>query len=195
MTASVVSICNQALAILGADRITDIGEDSAPARLCSVLYEPCRDAVLRAYPWNFATRRTSLAALTTTPSWGFDAEYQLPEGPSPEFCLRVLDVYGADERNEPWKVEGRTIRTNLEAPLYISYIARVDDPAQFDVLFVKALAARLATELAYPLTASASMMDMASRLYTGALAEARVTDAQEGSSDAVLATDWIDVRN
>lgn len=195
MAASVVAICNQALALLGADRITDLGDDSQPARLCSVFYEPARDAVLRAYPWNFAIRRAALAALTSTPAWGYDLEYQLPEGPTPEHCLRVLDVYLADERNEPWKVEARKIVTNLTAPLYISYVARITDPAQFDALFVKALAARLAMELTYPLTASSSLLDLVSRLYTQALNEARVTDAQEGSSETVSATDWLDVRN
>lgn len=194
MAASVVAICNQALALLGADRITDLGDDSQPARLCSVFYEPARDAVLRAYPWNFAIRRAALAALTSTPAWGHDLEYQLPEGPTPEHCLRVLDVYLADERNEPWRVEGRKILTSLTAPLYISYVARITDPAQYDPLFVKALAARLAVELAYPITASSSMLDLVSRLYTQALNEARVTDAQESSPETVSATDWLDVR-
>lgn len=194
MAASEVTICNLALAALGADRIADLGDDSQPARLCSVFYEPGRDAVLRAYPWNFAIRRAALAALSDAPAWGFDRQYQLPEGPSPEYCLRVLEVDQADDRNAPFLIEGRKILTDIEAPLYIKYIARVTDPAQFDAAFIRALAARLAVDLAYPLTASASMVEQVSKLYQAVMSEARIVDAQEGTPGTVSATDWIEDR-
>jgi hypothetical protein len=94
MTQSLVSLCNTALDLLGSDTITSLADDSKPARLCARNIGRVRDAVLRAYPWNCAIARASLAALAGAPAWGFAAHYQLPEGPDPAYCLRVLEING-----------------------------------------------------------------------------------------------------
>lgn len=192
--ASIVAICNRALGFLGADRITALDEDSAPARLCSVFYDNARDASLRAYPWNFAIRRATLAEVQPAPAWGYQRAFQLPEGPLPEYCLRVLDVDGAEDLGVPYAVEGRRILTDLAAPLLVRYLARVEDAAQYDSLFADTLAARLAVDLAYPLTASGAMVEQMLRAYQMRLAEARAVDAREGSAGMLAAPEWLDSR-
>ncbi len=194
MTTSVVSICNTALDLLGSDSIASLADDSKAARFCARNYERVRDAVLRAYPWNCAMARASLAALAQAPAWGYGRQYALPEGPDPAYCLRVLAIDGEVDFGLTYKIEGRRILTDEDAPLEILYIARVEDPSQYDALLTDAIAARLALDAAYPLAGSVSLAQAMSQAYAEKLAEARQVDAQEGSPDALIAGDWLESR-
>lgn len=109
MTFSAVQICNRALDILGADPVLSLTDNSEAGRLCNRNFAPVRDAVLRAYPWNAAMRRAALPALAEPPSWGFAAAYQLPVD-----CLRLWRVENEDCAD--WRVEGRTVVTDMAAP-------------------------------------------------------------------------------
>ena len=66
--ASEVQICNLALAKIGDQQITSLTENSKAGRLCNLVYEPLRDATLRAHPWNFAITRETLALHSVAPS-------------------------------------------------------------------------------------------------------------------------------
>lgn len=180
--ASAVDICNLALTRIGHSQITSFSENSKAGDLCTLHYPIARDAVLRAHPWNFAIRRATLAPSATTPNHEFDYYHVLPVG-----CLKVIrtsweaDGYSDTEyRIESVPGVGRCIATN-ESVVKIEYIAQITDPAQFDPLFVDVLAQRIAAELAMPLTdtqtAAKSMWDV----YQAKLAEARTTDAMEGT--------------
>src|SRR3546814_20867525 len=76
--ADVTGICNSALAKIGAARITALGEASRNASLCAELYDKCRDDLLRAHSWNFATARAKLARADTAPAFGPAYAYALP---------------------------------------------------------------------------------------------------------------------
>jgi len=186
--ASEVSICNLALVRLGASTIASLTENTKEGRRCNALYEINRDIVLRAHPWNFAITRAVLAEDTTTPVYEFDHRYSLPVG-----CLRVLRL-GENHEDLNYKVEGRYVVTD-ENSASILYVARVTDPNQFDTLFIEALAAKLAAELAFDITATgATGQQLLRREYTDKLAEARGTDAREGFPDAVSNGSWLDSR-
>jgi hypothetical protein len=185
---SVVAICNRALDMLGAEPVTSLDDDTKAARLCARNYEPVRDAVLRAYPWNVAIRRASLAALADVPAWGYARQFQLPEGPEPESCLRILTVDGESEQGIRYKVEGRRILTDAAAPLRILYIARVADPAALDPMLADAIATRLAADLSYSMTASAALGQTLMSVYQAKLTEARMTDAEEGVPDPIVSS-------
>lgn len=184
---SVVAICNRALDMLGAEPVTSLDDNSKAARLCARNYEPVRDAVLRAYPWNAAVRRAALAALAEAPAWGYARQFQLPEGPSPEPCLRLLAIDGETEFGLRYKIEGRRVLTDEAAPLNILYIARIDDPAVLDPQLADVIATRLAADLSYSLTASAALGQTLMDIYQAKLNEARITDADEGSPDELVA--------
>ena len=55
-----VTICNLALARLGDSRIVTFADAKPEAEYCALFYEATRDEVLRAHPWNFATKLVSL---------------------------------------------------------------------------------------------------------------------------------------
>ncbi len=68
MANSVIDICNQALATVGTrSTISSLTEDSPEALACSQQYASTRDKLLRAAPWNFATRWAALGLLKALP--------------------------------------------------------------------------------------------------------------------------------
>ncbi|MDZ4737687.1 MAG: hypothetical protein SGJ07_15195 [Rhodospirillaceae bacterium] len=195
MSISDVSICNRALDMLGADPVMSFDDDNQSGRLCKRNYAAIRDAVLRAYPWNPAVRRAALPALSVAPAWGFAYQYSLPEGPEPPGCLRVLAIEGETEgASSPYRIEGRRILSDDGPPLRLLYIGQITDPNEFGPLLADAIAARLAAELAYPLTASTALSQVLTETYRDKLVEARAIDAQEGTPGRIVTHDWVESR-
>ena len=178
-----IEICNRALDHLGADSISSLVEGTKAANLCARNYPIARDAVLRASPWNTAMRRAALPALTTAPAWGFAYQYQVPAD-----CLTVTRL---EDEDAIFRVEGRQILTDEGAPLNILYIARITDTAQFDPALCEAIAARLASDIAYAVTGSATMTQTMLEVYERVLREARGVDAQEGTPETFDTDEWL----
>ncbi len=178
--ATEVSICSNALRRLGDDPITSLLDDTERARLCNAFYEPVRDAVLRTHPWNFAIERQSLSQLSTAPLFEYSFQYVLPTDP---YCLKVL---GMEYSDYEYKIEGRKLLTD-EGSAKIKYIAKITDASQFDALFIEVLTARIAAELAYPVTGSNSLSKQFWEIYNMKLSEARSCDGSEGVIDGIEA--------
>lgn len=62
MAVTEVSIANRALSRVGTNNVLSVldGSGTEANRQCYLHYEPCRDALLRAHPWNFALKRSKL---------------------------------------------------------------------------------------------------------------------------------------
>jgi len=190
--ATEVSICANALRRLGDDPITSLTDDTERARLCNAFYSDARDAVLRSHPWNFAITRATLAQLSDTPAYGFNYQYALPTNP---YCLRVLEM---EYKDYIFKVEnvathGRVLLTD-EGTAKILYIARITDTTLFDAMFVDTLTAKLAVDLAYPVTNSMQVQTNMQKLYQLKLSEARSIDGQEGFIDDLVSDTFTDFR-
>lgn len=186
MASSDVEIANRALDAIGARIITSFEDDTREAGLCRRYYPQLRDAILRSHPWNCAIKRAALAASPTAPTFGWERSFPLPTD-----CLRVLSVDGDEDTLGNWQVEGRSILTNLSAPLNIRYIFRVTEPGLLDPALVSAIAARLAMELAMPLAGSLPMRQQMQREYVDRIREARSVDGQEGTALQVGAEDFV----
>ena len=185
---SVIEIYNNALYLLGDDGLTSETEISKKAMLCNAFYPGVRDAVLRAHPWNFAQVRAALAQLSETPEFGYTYVYQLPTDP---YCLRVLEAEDNDEIE--YKIEGRKILTD-EGSIKILYVARIEDPNEFDSLFIEAVGARLAMKLAFPITGDKVLADSMWKLYQVQIQEAKTIDGMEGTPKTYTSNDLIEVR-
>ena len=189
-----VDICNSALNMVGASIITSLTEDSKAARVCNQRFTFVRDAVMRAHPWNCLIRRVKLAKDATAPGYKFANRYSLPADP---YCLRVLTVSddGDDERRDiEYKVEGERYLLTDEGTLYIQYVARDEDPNNWDFLLIEALAARMASEIAYPLVGSSTLATNMFAMYEIKLKEARFADAQEGFPEETIADTYVEAR-
>jgi len=178
-----VEICNLALTFLGADRIMDPSEDTENARRLRAIYTPALKDLLRAHPWNFSSRRASLAKLAETPPFGFAFYYQLPSD-----CLRAVLVNDSPEIN--FVVEGRKLLCD-EGSINLKYIAYVEDPTQYDPNFVNLLAVRLAAEISLPITHSRTVSKDRWDIYFAMTKIARSSDAQEGRPQRTETHSWI----
>jgi hypothetical protein len=191
--ASVVDICNGALNQLGASTILTLTEDSKNARLCNARYTQVRDSLFRSHPWNCLIKRTELAQDTETPNWGFSYQFTLPAD-----SLRIIQILNYDY---DYKVEGRKILAN-HGTVKIQYVARIDDPNQYDELLRETISAALAADIAYAVTSSNPVTKNMYQLFQEKLKEARFVDATEGyntnpengQSDVIGASSFINSR-
>lgn len=182
--ASVIQIANRALTKLGAARIISLGDDNKQSRAVLSCFDDLRDDELRSHRWSFAMRRTSLAADSEAPDFGFTYAYTLPadflrlDMVNDEFPAVVMDNYIGVETND-YTIEGNKILANMAAPLKLRYIARIEDPNQMDVNFREALSCRIAAELAEDLTQSNQKRELAWNEYKQAVSRAVRTNAIE----------------
>jgi hypothetical protein len=194
--ASQVEIVNRALTALGSERITSLSDNTKQAKTASAIWDTIVDGLLRAYRWNFSIKRDSLAALVSTPEWGFEFEYQLPAD-----CILLLQVgeYFVDRTaanyrdadDSPWMIEGRKILTDLDAPLSIRYVGSVADTNDYDAMFTEALIAKLSMEMAEPLTQSATKRQLAKADYDSAIRLAIRSNSIENPSMSLPDSSWI----
>ncbi len=197
--ASVVDICNLALAHLGDDATVssiDPPEGSAQAEHCARFYPVALKALLEMHPWKFATRRVTLAQLDTD-SWNWSFAYAMPSG-----VIRLLAVLpgdsSPDEEGEDYDTENTAtgaglILTNLDDAT-LRYTAQVADATKFPPLFVDALAKLLASYLAGPLIKGDAGMAVAQRWLQAAsmsVAQAKVSDANQRKVKPEHKPDWI----
>lgn len=184
--ATQVQIYNIALRSIGAAQLTATTDDVESARILNDIYEHIRDEVLAAHPWNFAIIYSASLTIDTAaePEFGYDYAYDLPSD-----CLRVIKM----SVDEPFKKVGQHLYTD-ESEVYIEYISQVSTTTLFSPLFVTTLAARLAAEVAYPLSNSTDLAGAKYNEYLNKLKLARSVDAQEGTFEKDEETSWIDDR-
>lgn len=179
--ASDVDIANEALALVAGPGggFTSFADQSREAQLCQRFYETSRDAVLEAANWWFAIKTATLSAPTTGDTYDNLVEsgdtYALPSD-----CLRPIELMPADEVTTDWVcTAGRLLVTAQPSPI-LRYVAKIDDPSQFTPTFIKALAAYMAWQLAYPVTESrAKAADMYEH-YKEMVKEARTVSGSVG---------------
>lgn len=209
--ASVVDICNLALAHLGDDaRITSISppDGSQQAAHCQRFYPIARDGLLEMHNWRFATKRASLALLDTDElpvEWGFAYGYPA--------CIKIVSVHFPDEvasaptgaifdatefisvpKAQAFTVETlsdgtQVIFTNVENAS-ARFIANVTDTTKFSPLFIIGLSHLLAAYLAGPIIKGEAGMKIArSHLeWFERLAgpRAQASDARVGKDDSYM---------
>lgn len=179
------AICNTALTMLGEEPILTLSEDNKPARFCNANYDNQRKMVLRAGRWNSATARATLAVIATAPVWGFTRAFQLPAD-----YLRLVEMESAKER---WRIQGRTILSDLST-MQITYVYDLTDVSLMEDTLQDAIASKLASILAVPLTGNRDLMRDMQAIYKDAVAEARYMNAQESSVESIEGYRWVDAR-
>lgn len=174
-------LCNLALAEIGDSySISDINETSNQAAVCRLFFQPTRDAMLRAHPWNFARGLADLSALSDEPIFGWDYQYALPAD-----FIRLVEYNGLDA----WQTEddfqiangpsGGLVLLSDDNTASVVYIKRITDANLFDTLFTEAFTLRLAQRICTKLTKDDAIKDKLARESKEALARARQTDANE----------------
>jgi hypothetical protein len=158
-----IQICNLALARLGDSRITALTDATAQAQYCSLFYSQTLEELQTEFDWQFCRKLASLTADVTAPAFGYARRFAVPSD-----FLRLIRLNGIDEDENfsKWEIVDGFIHTDLAAPAQIEYIASVTDAAKFPAVFVEILSAKLATNLAMPLTGSKELFSQMAEVFS-----------------------------
>jgi hypothetical protein len=158
-----IQICNLALARLGDARITSLSDATAQAQYCSLFYAQTLEELQTEFDWQFCRKLASLTAAATPPAFGYARRFAVPSD-----FLRLIRLNGIDEDENfsKWEIVDGFIHTDLAAPAQIEYIAHVTDAAKFPAVFVEIISAKLATNLAMPLTGSKDLFAQMAEVFS-----------------------------
>lgn len=185
-----VEICNLALGWLGANLIHDLDADapeSTEAELCSANYDAAVKAVLEAKAWTFATERVDLGAGQESGVAEYPQAYAIPGE-----VVRVLAVDdGSGTFELGWVREGdQVLVERAVSSASAKAIVLVEDATKYPPSFVRALAYRLAADLAVPITENAKLALAMEQLYGFELKKAGALDGMQGSTKE-RKTSWL----
>ena len=153
-----VTICNQALTLLGSDTISSFSDTTNDAAaVCNNIYNTIKKKTLSLYPWSFALVKEKLnksAGVTPVNEWTF--QFILPNN---SVSGTPLEVYNSSStRILPiqsyelgYTSSGPAIFTN-EDEIYVDYISNVVTEGLMPSYFVQLLVYMLAWHLAEPVT-------------------------------------------
>lgn len=168
MTTTKVSICNEALNMIGAKSIISFDENTENARRCASIYDSTRRALLRMHPWSFARKRMQLAPISTHPSFGYAHAFPLPND-----FIRIIDT-----GNVNYEVEGLHILADSNL-VNLVYVSDNKNEQTWDSLFSECMALYLVNKLAKPITGSNAEGDSAWQKLQNMLKQARAINGQE----------------
>ena len=197
---NIVEISNIALSSIGITTgISALTETTKEARMCNRFYPIVRDAVLEAFDWDFARKRIVLSLLSTTYT-GWDYAYAMPSD-----CIKIrkfitdADMSDIIQPKTEYEVavnaalNAQIILTNEETA-EITYTAKVTDPNLFSSLFVTAVAAKLAAEIAIPLRGLTKLKADMNNDYMRLIASASSSNANQGNVTRTNESDFTRAR-
>jgi hypothetical protein len=164
-----LSICSDALLMLGAKPISSFDEGTDEASVANRLYPDIKDQAILMYPWSFSYKKVSIARLITTPINEYRYEYQLPG----DRLTSPRAVYDTSATNIPPRKEYRIIGDKLLADYEEVYIDYQYSVAEFEMpsYFVQLLKYMMTWHLALPITDQTDKSQYWQSVATGSPAE------------------------
>jgi hypothetical protein len=164
-----VTICSDALLMLGAKAISSFNDGTDESSVCDRLYPDIRDSTLVMYPWTFNTKKIQLAQLLTAPGSVWRYAYQLPGDrlANPRAVYDTAAV-GAPARKD-WEIQGDQLLTNLPA-VFIDYQYSLGEFG-WPQYFTQLMKYMMAWHLALPITEQSDRAQYWQGVAVGAPAE------------------------
>jgi hypothetical protein len=172
-----VSICSNALMMLGKAPIASLEDESDRASYCANLYPALRDSLLRKHFWNCAIKRVLLSPTSEAPGFDYSHQFQLPSD-----FLRLYQVGTKNSPIDDFQLENRMILANVSS-LPLRYVWRNEDENNWDTGLVQAATHAMAAMLAYPIVQSTSLRESMLQTAKDVLREAKAIDGQENPGD------------
>jgi hypothetical protein len=180
-------ICNIGLGWIGANRVADIGAGAASIEelLCKDQFEISVRATLEHKAWLFATAVVSCGtgvAVADGEHEDFSGKFTIPTNDN------VVHVVQADDGSGKYDVDfeqrGGYVYADLDptATLYIRAVKYDADPATWTPTFQRAVAARVAADLAMTLTESVVHEQRMEKKFAEEVKKGGVWDAMRGTS-------------
>lgn len=174
MSVSKVTICNNALSMIGANQIASFEEESKLAQTCRNIYDTTRLALLRMHPWSCAKKRQILSPVTTYSSFGYGHAFPLPS----DYVLII------SANTECYEVESRHILANVEE-IRLEYVFNNETEQTWDSLLVEAMTLKMASKLCKPITGSDAAGQSAEAQFQQLMRQAKAINAQERPSQDI----------
>lgn len=147
---SALSICSDALQMLGAKAISSFTEGTDEANVADSLYQDVKKQALLIYPWSFVYKKIALSQLLTAPTTEYKYQYQLPgDRIGPPRSVTTSANVGANTIRD-YRIFGDKLLTN-ETSIYIDYPYDVQE-YEMPVYFVQLMKYMMAWHLAMPIT-------------------------------------------
>lgn len=195
--ATSTDLVNVALRRIGGARINSLeNTTSKDAVVARDIYDEARKDCLNLHTWNFAIKRALLTVSSTTPTFGFDYAYPLPED-----FIRMVSVhpFNDDDASVAYRLEfqdgdDRVLLTDTNTP-YIRYVFDLQDVNVMSAAFRDVLAFRLAREFAAALGKTAALADLSDKAFRRKIAQAKSIDGVEDFSEKMADGSWITERH
>lgn len=182
--ASKLEIAGKVMDLVGAGVIVSENDPTKRAKAFKRNWNPSRLAVLCAAKWGFATEQIALAeASNHTPLYGYSKAFEKPAG--------TLKIWEADDKNWPHRIVGQYVYSNAET-LTVTRTKDITEEGLFSPEFNEALAAHIASAIAYNITASREKEQDCRDAYKEALRVARNSNATESIQYAETGSTWLD---
>lgn len=199
---SALSVCSDALLMLGAKPISSFNEGTDEASVCDALYPNIRDQALMNYPWSFTFKKVQLARLVTTPTNEYKYEYQMPSDRlgAPRAVYDSASVGAHTVTN--YRIMGTKLLTNEES-VYVDYQYPVTE-SEMPVWFIQLLKYLTAWHISIPITDQVDKAQYWQSVAVGAPSEngrggymrtAMNIDGQNQPTNSIKDFSLIDVRN
>lgn len=194
---SKVEVCQLAVDLLGGDDISSIDQPlTDQEKICARWYDSVREALLRAYAWNFAVKFIILTVdPAVTPAYRYSSAFSLPND-----WLRILQVGDQEatgiETN--FDISGRFIFTGVTGAspteLKLKYIRDEQIIRNFDALFIELLSHRLAKRISYKFTLKNSVVKRIDDELKLLELQAAAVDGQERPPRRIQRSRWVQSR-
>lgn len=164
-----LTICSDAMILLGAASISSFSEGTDEAQIADRLYDDIRDTLLMQYPYSWSIKKVKLAQLVDAPVNEWKYQYALPGDMlgNPKAMFITSGVGGSPVND--FEIYGTAVYTNFEE-IWIDYQFR-PEPGFFPPYFVNLLKHALAAAFAEPITDQIQKADYYHRLAYGSPAE------------------------
>lgn len=139
---SVTQINNEALGLVGCQRIRSMDDAGNEAAACRFHWPLTLEYVLSVHPWKCVGKQATLTTTTTEPQFGHDYAYPLPAD-----FVRMISM---DDADDAYHVTGKILHCD-DSPAYIWYVPLEADATKYDATLVQALAFVQAYKLALAL--------------------------------------------
>lgn len=183
MATSKLSICSNALILLGEQPISSFDDPGAGALVSSNLYESSYQNILSMHRWRFATKKAQLARLTIPPINEWSYQYQIPTD-----NIAIITTYPVDN----YEVYDDKIYSNSNT-LSIDYVYRVDE-AKLPLWFSKTMEFYLAMQFAIPVTGNSQRMAEMQQLFTQQIRSAKNIDSTIRPNAGVFDSPFTSIR-
>lgn len=170
-----LEIYNAALSSLGHDQTVTALTDTTPeANWCNRFYDQGRKTVLRLTKPTFAYMYEELADVedSEVPGW-------LYQWPRPGNLISIISVTDSDGEPAKFRLLNDKIIANVDAG-GVEFVFDETDTSVFDPLFTQALIARLAADVAVPLTGKADLRRVMEQACAAAMSDFRACEANDG---------------